>query len=59
MPSFQTDRSGVDKAKKLDEATFFEAAHTAAAQTGQSAVPTDLDVDTHFIAFVEAINDQG
>lgn len=43
----------------LDEATFFESAHTAAAQAGQSAVPTDLDVDTHFIAFIEAVNSQG
>lgn len=43
----------------LDEATFFEAAHTSAAQAGQSAVPTDLDVDTHFITFIEALNDKG
>ncbi|RSH80913.1 ubiquitinyl hydrolase 1 [Apiotrichum porosum] len=47
------------RAKLLDEADFFEEAHTAAAQSGQSAVPTDLDVDTHFIAFVEATNAKG
>ena len=47
------------RAKLLDEADFFQVAHTAAAQTGQSAVPDDLDVDTHFIAFVQAENDQG
>ncbi|KAK1924210.1 peptidase C12, ubiquitin carboxyl-terminal hydrolase [Papiliotrema laurentii] len=49
----------LERAKKLDEATFFESAHTTAAQAGQSAVPEDLDVDTHFIAFIEAINDKG
>lgn len=49
----------LDRAKLLDEADFFEKAHTAAAQTGQSAVPTDLDVDTHFIAFIEAPNAKG
>jgi ubiquitin carboxyl-terminal hydrolase L3 len=43
----------------LDTTDFFSAAHTAAAQTGQSAVPEDLDVDTHFIAFIEAVNDAG
>jgi ubiquitin carboxyl-terminal hydrolase L3 len=49
----------MERAKLLDEADFFQAAHTAAARTGQSAVPTDLDVDTHFIAFIEATNSQG
>ncbi|WVO16295.1 hypothetical protein L204_103970 [Cryptococcus depauperatus] len=43
----------------MSEATFFSDAHTAAAQTGQSNVPTDLDVDTHFIAFVEGANENG
>jgi len=52
-------RSAVDRAKVLEETDFFEAAHVTAAQSGQSAVPTDLDVDTHFIAFVEAENDKG
>jgi ubiquitin carboxyl-terminal hydrolase L3 len=50
---------GLERAKLLDEADFFEAAHTAAAQSGQSAVPTDLDVDTHFITFIEAENSKG
>ncbi|ORY33958.1 peptidase C12, ubiquitin carboxyl-terminal hydrolase [Naematelia encephala] len=49
----------VDRAKLLDESTFFSEAHTSAAQTGQSAVPTDLDIDTHFIAFIEAENENG
>jgi ubiquitin carboxyl-terminal hydrolase L3 len=51
--------TAVDRAKLLDEADFFEAAHSAAAQAGQSAVPEDLDVDTHFIAFIEAENAKG
>ncbi|WWD17303.1 hypothetical protein CI109_101743 [Kwoniella shandongensis] len=49
----------LERAKLLDETDFFEAAHTAAAHAGQSAIPTDLDVDTHFIAFVEAVNEKG
>lgn len=49
----------VERAKLLDEADFFEAAHKAGAQTGQSAVPEDLDIDTHFITFIEAANDKG
>jgi hypothetical protein len=55
----RSSREALERAKLLDEADFFTSAHTAAAQAGQSAVPTDLDVDTHFIAFIEAINDQG
>nr|ODN97700.1 ubiquitin carboxyl-terminal hydrolase L3 [Cryptococcus depauperatus CBS 7855] len=51
--------SGAERANLLEEATFFSDAHTAAAQTGQSNVPTDLDVDTHFIAFVEGANENG
>lgn len=51
--------SAMDRAKLLDEADFFEAAHTSAAQAGQSAVPEDLDVDTHFIAFIEGVNGKG
>ncbi|WVQ72587.1 hypothetical protein IAR50_002145 [Cryptococcus sp. DSM 104548] len=52
--------SGLERAKLLDETTFFSDAHTSAAQEGQSSVPTDLDnVDEHFIAFVEAVNEDG
>ncbi|WVN88234.1 uncharacterized protein L203_103435 [Cryptococcus depauperatus CBS 7841] len=50
---------GAERANLLEKATFFSDAHTAAAQTGQSNVPTDLDVDTHFIAFVEGANENG
>ena len=44
----------------LDEADFFETAHKSAAQSGQSAVPTDLEnVEEHFITFIEAENAKG
>lgn len=44
----------------LDEADFFETAHKSAAQSGQSAVPTDLEnVEEHFITFIEAENVKG
>jgi ubiquitin carboxyl-terminal hydrolase L3 len=44
----------------LDEADFFETAHKSAAQSGQSAVPTDLEnVEEHFITFIEADNGKG
>lgn len=44
----------------LDEADFFETAHKSAAQSGQSAVPIDLEnVEEHFITFIEAENSKG
>lgn len=44
----------------LEEADFFETAHTSSAKSGQSAPPVDLDdVKSHFIAFIEATNSQG
>ena len=49
----------IDRAKLLDEADFFEAAHSAAAQSGQSAVPDDLEASGHFIAFIAADNEKG
>lgn len=45
------------RAKLLDETSFFEQAHKAAADSGQSSVPQtaeELDVDLHFISFVPA-----
>ncbi|KAJ9095091.1 hypothetical protein QFC20_006741 [Naganishia adeliensis] len=48
--------TGLERAKALDEATFFEEAHKRVAETGQSSVPRaeELeDVDLHFISFVE------
>lgn len=52
--------SALERAKALEEADFFETAHTAGAKAGQSAAPTDLDdVDHHFLTFIEAVNDKG
>jgi ubiquitin carboxyl-terminal hydrolase L3 len=59
LPGRFADPAAEARAKLLDEADFFEAAHTSAAQHGQSAVPEDLDVDTHFICFIQAVNAQG
>ncbi|WWC61873.1 uncharacterized protein I303_104458 [Kwoniella dejecticola CBS 10117] len=49
----------LDRAKLLDESDFFSEAHLSASQSGQSSIPEDLDVDAHFIAFVEAYNEKG
>lgn len=54
--------SGTERAKLLDETSFFEEAHQAAAQSGQSKVPVtddELDVDLHFISFVQASGEDG
>lgn len=47
------------RAKLLETSPFFESAHESASQGGQSAVPENVDVDTHFIAFIEAKNKEG
>lgn len=47
------------RAKLLEDAEFFSSTHTNLAQQGQSAVPDDLDVDNHFICFIEAVNAEG
>lgn len=49
------------RAKLLDETEFFTEAHTTTAQGGQSVVPTGdaINVDNHFITFVQAKNDKG
>jgi ubiquitin carboxyl-terminal hydrolase L3 len=49
------------RAKLLDETEFFSEAHTATAQSGQSEVPTGdaINVDNHFLAFVQAKNEAG
>ncbi|WWC89359.1 uncharacterized protein L201_004281 [Kwoniella dendrophila CBS 6074] len=51
--------SPLDRAKLLDESNFFSEAHLSASQSGQSSIPDDLDVDTHFITFIEATNEKG
>lgn len=52
---------GFARAKLLDETDFFTSAHTAVAQSGQSEVPSGeaLNVDNHFIAFVQKTNSKG
>lgn len=51
--------AALERAKFLESADFFESAHKAASQSGQSAVPENVHVDTHFIAFIEAENEKG
>lgn len=51
----------LERAKLLDNTEFFTEAHTASAQSGQSEVPTGeaLNVENHFLAFVQAKNKKG
>ncbi|GHJ85334.1 hypothetical protein NliqN6_1736 [Naganishia liquefaciens] len=57
------DMTGIERAKALDEATFFEDAHKRVAESGQSSVPRTAeeldDVDLHFISFVEGTAEDG
>ncbi|KAI9639769.1 uncharacterized protein MKK02DRAFT_40094 [Dioszegia hungarica] len=62
LVKFKQDSLSLDPAarqKLLEEADFFREAHTAATTAGQSAIPEDLNVDGHFLAFVEARNTEG
>jgi len=43
-----------ERAKLLEETNLFATAHEAAAAGGQSAMPTNLDTNYHFVAFVQA-----
>lgn len=43
-----------ERAKLLEETNLFATAHEAAAAGGQSAMPANLDTDSHFVAFVQA-----
>ena len=55
--------TGIERAKALDEATFFEEAHKRVAMSGQSTAPRTAeeldDVDLHFISFVEGTAEDG
>lgn len=54
------DETALDRAKHLENAEFFSKAHSSALESGQTEVPQDLDnVEYHFIAFVEAVNEAG
>lgn len=54
--------TGLERAKRLDQADFFSKAHEAASKAGQSSVPEteeEKDVDLHFISFVKAEGSDG
>lgn len=42
------------RAELLEKTELFASIHSSAANAGQSSVPTDLDTDLHFSAFVQA-----
>jgi len=42
------------RAKLLEETELFASIHESAASSGQTSVPTNLDTDLHFCAFVQA-----
>jgi len=42
-----------ERAKHLAETKLFENAHIDAATLGQTAIPTDVDTDMHFITFIQ------
>lgn len=47
-------KTPLERAKLLEDAPLFKNIHAETAQTGQTAPPTDLNVDLHFTCFVEA-----
>jgi len=44
----------LERAKFLESTDLFANIHAAAAASGQTAVPEDLDTDLHFTCFVQA-----
>lgn len=52
--STSKEKSPVERAKLLENTTFFKNIHAETAATGQTAPPEDLNVDLHFTCFVEA-----
>jgi hypothetical protein len=49
-----TDKTPLERAKFLESEDLFANIHAAAAASGQTAVPKDLDTDLHFTCFVQA-----
>ncbi|KAF8527315.1 hypothetical protein JB92DRAFT_907678 [Gautieria morchelliformis] len=47
-------RTPMERAELLEKTELFASIHSSAAQSGQSEVPTNLDTDLHFCAFVQA-----
>jgi ubiquitin carboxyl-terminal hydrolase L3 len=48
------DKTPLERAKFLETTDIFADIHAAAAASGQSAVPENLDTDLHFTCFVQA-----
>lgn len=48
------DKTPLERAKFLETTDIFANIHAAAAASGQSAVPENLDTDLHFTCFVQA-----
>jgi len=54
-----TDKTPEERAKLLETTPLFADIHAAAASSGQSAVPANLDTDLHFSCFVAAPSSRG
>lgn len=48
------DKTPEERAQILETTALFEDIHTESAESGQTAVPTNLDTDLHFTCFVQA-----
>ncbi len=53
-PDGFTGMTPEERAKLLEETNLFASAHETAAAGGQSAMPENLNTDSHFVAFVQA-----
>ena len=49
-----TEKTPAERAELLEKTSLFADIHSEAAQSGQSAVPTNLDTNLHFTCFVKA-----
>ncbi len=52
--SFYAEKTPLERAQFLESTDLFANIHAAAAASGQTAVPEDLDTDLHFTCFVQA-----
>ena len=51
---FFVEKSPLERAQFLESTDLFTNIHAAAAASGQTAVPDNLDTDLHFTCFVQA-----
>ena len=51
---FSVDKTPLERAHFLESTDLFTGIHAAAAASGQTAVPDNLDTDLHFTCFVQA-----